>query len=231
MCHRDVKSDNCLLDQTRRVCKITDFGLASVPADSAGPACCGTLRYMAPELTAGPRQTGGPRQTASSADEPQAAADADAAAEGCASGGGIHHLADRADVYAFGLLLYEIVHQTRAFHALTGAEALAAAQRGERPPLLGMHTSPRRAHLAELMRRCWAARPADRPCMAEVLTELERASAPGNAAPSTSRTRELGCQPSELLSDFGSSHAGTNPQPPPRRLPQATAQAESGLAG
>jgi serine/threonine-protein kinase len=163
--HRDVKSDNCLLDHTHIMCKITDFGLASLPGVGNATACVGTLRYMAPELTA----------------------EAGATAEERASRARVH-LADRADVYAFGLLLYELVHETRAFRTLTGAEALAAAQMGERPPLVGMRTTPHLAPLAELIRRCWAVRPADRPCMADVLTELERVSAPSSAVPSTSAT-------------------------------------------
>ena len=49
--HRDVKTENMLLDKTRTV-KIADFGVARVeasnPSDMTGET--GTLGYMAPEV-------------------------------------------------------------------------------------------------------------------------------------------------------------------------------------
>lgn len=51
--HRDVKTENMLLDKTRTV-KIADFGVARVeasnPNDMTGET--GTLGYMAPEVYA-----------------------------------------------------------------------------------------------------------------------------------------------------------------------------------
>ena len=50
--HRDVKTENMLLDKTRTL-KIADFGVARVeasnPNDMTGET--GTLGYMAPEVT------------------------------------------------------------------------------------------------------------------------------------------------------------------------------------
>lgn len=50
--HRDVKTENMLLDKTRTV-KIADFGVARLeaanPSDMTGET--GTLGYMAPEVS------------------------------------------------------------------------------------------------------------------------------------------------------------------------------------
>ncbi|KAL9992755.1 putative mitogen-activated protein kinase kinase TKL-Pl-4 family [Helianthus debilis subsp. tardiflorus] len=49
--HRDVKTENVLLDKTRTV-KIADFGVARVEASNPNDMTCetGTLGYMAPEV-------------------------------------------------------------------------------------------------------------------------------------------------------------------------------------
>jgi serine/threonine protein kinase len=53
--HHDVKTDNALLDANHTVCKLSDFGLASLSLKHAGRkdrnsgSMGGTLRYMAPE--------------------------------------------------------------------------------------------------------------------------------------------------------------------------------------
>ena len=49
--HRDVKTENMLLDKDRTV-KLTDFGVARVEASNASDMTgqTGTLGYMAPEV-------------------------------------------------------------------------------------------------------------------------------------------------------------------------------------
>ena len=51
--HHDVKTDNALLDANHTVCKLADFGLASLSLNYARHTStnkvAGTLRYLAPE--------------------------------------------------------------------------------------------------------------------------------------------------------------------------------------
>jgi serine/threonine protein kinase len=78
--------------------------------------------------------------------------------------------ADRTDVYAFALLLYELLHERRAFEAMSGIDACLSAMRGQRPPI----SLPPNLHgLADLMQESWAQRPEDRPIMSTVLERLE----------------------------------------------------------
>jgi BR serine/threonine kinase len=52
ICHRDMKLENLLVDENYNV-KISDFGLARWTKDSMVNAMCGSLHYMAPEVTIG----------------------------------------------------------------------------------------------------------------------------------------------------------------------------------
>jgi len=74
------------------------------------------------------------------------------------------------DVYAFGLLLYEILHGHVAFEKLPSVAAMLRAARGERPQLA---LRPEHAYLARLIEACWHAEPACRPSMHEVLQVLD----------------------------------------------------------
>lgn len=156
--HRDVKTDNALLNATHTVCKITDFGLASLGGASNG-VTAGTLRYMAPEVHA--TRADGTRADGRSAMVDGAAAD----------GPSLTDAAARRDVYAFGMLMYEIVHGQRVFAHLEGAQAALAARNSERPPIALLPVPL--GSLATLICECWADRPEERPTMVEVLHRLE----------------------------------------------------------
>jgi len=163
--HRDVKSSNILLDarDDGYHAKVADFGVATLrsTAKSSGGApasspptseddgsndptggassqhttCCGTLRYMAPEMTRGTRYD-------------------------CAC-----------DVYSFGIVLWEVMHEQRPFAYLPhdGGVAIKVLN-GERPTV---NLPPERARFGELMTQCWAHIPAQRPLMEDTFRQLK----------------------------------------------------------
>ena len=51
MTHRDVKLENILLDETKTVVKMIDFGFSTcIPHERKVKIFCGTPSYMAPEI-------------------------------------------------------------------------------------------------------------------------------------------------------------------------------------
>jgi serine/threonine protein kinase len=58
LCHRDMKLENLLLDQTQQTVKITDFGFAKNLADGAASTVLGTAVYVAPEVLNGSEYDG-----------------------------------------------------------------------------------------------------------------------------------------------------------------------------
>jgi serine/threonine protein kinase len=76
----------------------------------------------------------------------------------------------KADVYSYGLMLWEAAAGETPFRELEGMQAAFAVwSRGARPPM-PLDTP---ARLAALIRRCWAALPAQRPEFTEIVRELE----------------------------------------------------------
>ncbi|KAA8542657.1 hypothetical protein F0562_023844 [Nyssa sinensis] len=148
--HRDVKTENMLLDKTRTV-KIADFGVARVeasnPNDMTGET--GTLGYMAPEyndwqfgLLNSPFQlvlNGNPYNR-------------------------------KCDVYSFGICLWEIYCCDMPYPDLSFSEVTSAVVRQNLRPEM-----PRccPSSLANVMKRCWDANPDKRPEMDEVVSMLE----------------------------------------------------------
>ena len=165
--HRDVKTDNALLDATHTVCKLADFGLASLRlpnhtrcsrGDSGHLSVGGTLRYLAPERI-------------DSALESVAGGDGRGGSSSSLSlGRTLVNFEDRIDVYAFALLLWELSHGCRAFAGMTGEAAALSAVWGNRPQFSRPSTSDR---IQTLTAECWAQRPEDRPSMSTVLERLE----------------------------------------------------------
>jgi serine/threonine protein kinase len=160
--HCDVKTDNALLDISFTVCKLADFGLARLSlsqvrrtgGDAGLPWGGGTLRYLAPEIV-----------------------DANIASlerGDCSSVSSKHpalvSCADRTDVYAFALLLWELLHTRRAFEGMSGIDACLGARQRQRPTI---SLPPNHHGLADLMQECWAQRPEDRPNMSTMLERLE----------------------------------------------------------
>jgi serine/threonine-protein kinase len=136
--HRDVKPENILLSQGAAV--VTDFGIAKAVSESR-------LTDGATTLTQVGNAIGTPAYMAPE----QAAGDAVDA---------------RADLYAWGVVAYELLSGAHPFANKTTGQALIAAHIAE-PPAPLPHTIP--PDLAALVLRCLAKSPADRPASAEVI--------------------------------------------------------------
>jgi Protein kinase domain len=104
--HRDLKPANVMIDGDGNV-RITDFGLAVAAAD-ADAVRAGTPQYMAPELlvaqTSPPSREGGAGRSAAAT--------------------------IKSDLYALGLVLFEIFTGRRAFEAKTLADLIRAHESG-----------------------------------------------------------------------------------------------------
>ncbi|CAD6892027.1 unnamed protein product [Tilletia controversa] len=54
ICHRDLKPENLLLDSTKRIVKLADFGMAALqPTEKMLETSCGSPHYASPEIVSG----------------------------------------------------------------------------------------------------------------------------------------------------------------------------------
>lgn len=126
--HRDLKPDNVMLTHDGRV-KILDFGIAKV----AGPltAEAATATHTNPGVVVGTMGYMAPEQVRA---------------------GAVDH---RADIFAFGALLYELVTGARAFTGETAAEVMTAVLKDD-PPDLPAETP---AGIRQIVQRCLEKKP------------------------------------------------------------------------
>ena len=71
----------------------------------------------------------------------------------------------RCDVYSFGILLWEVMHEKVPFGDLGGMETVRCASRGQRPE---MALGDERARFASIIELCWSQNPNHRPALTEV---------------------------------------------------------------
>jgi Tol biopolymer transport system component len=164
--HRDIKPDNVLL--SGRHALVTDFGVAKAVSEATGRQ----------QLTTAGVALGTPAYMAPE----QATADP-----------GIDH---RADVYALGVLGYELIAGRPPFSGRTSQEVLAA-QVTQPPPPLGALRPTCPPGLETVLMRCLEKRPADRWQSAdELLAQLEPLLTPsGGTTPAATRPVEAVAPP------------------------------------
>jgi serine/threonine protein kinase len=135
--HRDLKPDNVFIMEDGRV-KLLDFGIAgSIEPDDTGPEAVTLAHATQPGTVLGtpaymsPEQVRGERADA------------------------------RSDLFAFGVVLYEMLSGHRAFDRGSVAETLSAVLRDEPAQLSGVAaTIPSR--LEQIVRRCFEKSPGER---------------------------------------------------------------------
>jgi len=178
--HHDIKTDNALLDANHSVCKLADFGLASLILAKGKNTVTvgGTLRYLAPEVVEDAH-----RQAREMRDRGDARSVSSSLS--LSLGRTLVSFEDRADVYAFALLLWELMHERRAFEELTAHEAFMSARKGIRPEL---SKTSKGDGIQTLTVECWAQRPEERPSMGAVLERLEMCMQDLSATQSVTRT-------------------------------------------
>ena len=162
--HRDVKPENVLL--SGGVAVVTDFGIAKALAASRTTEATGEQRESASDgsLTQLGMALGSPGYMAPE----QAAGDVVDA---------------RADVYAWGVVAYEILAGSHPFAHRTAARSLMAAHLAEPPTPLTTRAPSVPAPLAVLVMRCLAKDPAARPASAdELVRSLEGVTLPSGDA-------------------------------------------------
>ncbi|HXY30099.1 MAG TPA: protein kinase [Gemmatimonadaceae bacterium] len=142
--HRDIKPDNVLLSGGSAM--VTDFGVAKALSASKTLAPGGTITQFGTSL-------GTPAYMAPE----QAAADATT-----------NH---RADIYAFGVMAYELLAGQPPFHGRT-AQKLLAAHMAEKPPSITDVRPDVPPTLAELITKCLEKEPDQRPQSATELTRV-----------------------------------------------------------
>ena len=159
--HRDIKPDNVLLSSGTAV--VTDFGIAKALQLSKSSAPGSTLTQVGSSI-------GTPGYMA-----PEQAA-----------GDDVDH---RADIYAWGVMAYELLAGAHPFAGKTSAQQLMAAHIAETPLPLAARV-PNAPALASLVMRCLAKDPAARPASARaVLEALPAVSGSGDVATPPARYR------------------------------------------
>ena len=167
--HRDIKPENVLLSGGTAM--VTDFGIAKALSASRTQDGTGDMRATSEALTSAGMSLGTPAYMA-----PEQA---------------IGSAVDfRADLYAWAVMAYELLTGAHPFAGRTTAQQLIAAHIAEAPAPIAGRNPAIPPPVAEVVMRCLAKDPAQRPASAgELLAALDGASTPnahlaGHAGPS-----------------------------------------------
>ncbi len=157
--HRDLKAVNCFLDEHYRAL-VGDFGLTKPMQDRA--------RYAASSGTGATN----PRWMA-----PELLTDMEL---------GESHYTTKSDIYAFGMVLFELLTWREPFRSTGHWEIINKIAKGERPVMPRLNMLPNTPdneifiqggvfeEYIQLMNRCWAQNPATRPEFLEIHPQLEK---------------------------------------------------------
>ena len=155
--HRDIKPENVLLSEGTAM--VADFGVARAIRAATTLAGEGTITQLGTQI-------GTPAYMAPE----QAAGDPD--------------VDFRADLYAFGVMAYELLAGQHPFAERRTAHALVVAHMTEAPKALATHTTNVTPSTARIVMQCLGKDPLDRPESASaVVAALEASSTPAQLAP------------------------------------------------
>ncbi|MGH7711325.1 MAG: protein kinase domain-containing protein, partial [Gemmatimonadaceae bacterium] len=171
--HRDIKPENILLTEGSAV--VTDFGIAKALSNAGGRPRNGTLTGLGTTI-------GTPAYMAPE----QAAGDP-----------AVDH---RADVYAWGVVAYELLAGHHPFANKRSAHELIAAHFSELPPPLAAQNADISRPVAELVMQCLAKDPNERPASATALVEVLEDSRSGEPQSSPTAAATIAVLPFTNLS-------------------------------
>ncbi|XP_074567239.1 serine/threonine-protein kinase STY13-like [Curcuma longa] len=141
--HRDLKPENLLLTTDLRTVKLVDLGLAREETETEMmTAETGTYRWMAPELCNNVTLKRGQKK----------------------------HYDHKVDVYSFGLVLWEMLHNKLPFEGMSSLQAaFAATFKNARPS-----TDDLPEELAFILTSCWMEDPSARPNFTQIVQMLKQ---------------------------------------------------------
>jgi len=169
--HRDIRPANILWDDERREALLTDFGIAALQAPTG---------EQASRLTTVGQVIGNPRYLSPE----QLREDA---------------ITEMVDIYAFGILGYELLSGRGPYDGSSNAQIMAAHIQGEPRPLEELRGGAPH-DLADLLRRCLNKEPRKRPRATDIVRLLEqRDPGPSGAYASMPRPAPDPTDPAELL--------------------------------